>query len=311
MIISIFLSRVFHSLISRIVSVSLIAMACSIPAFCGEIHDAARVGDLAKVQSLLKENPDLVFSKDNNGNTPLDYAVWLDHKDIAELLLPFLGYAPDNYIPDSSDWWSLIRREEVPDELVQIKEGNKKIDDANFEIAGVALGDNQFKELAKKFGKADEITRGDAASGRHQVCYESLEGSPTVRLIFEFGEVEANFYLLEGGKSWSDSKACLKSKSITKNLKTRSGLRLGLNRSKVEAILGPPDAVRDDRIYYSRITRRRTTKKEFEEMRKYDPKKLSDQEAHSQFDFIEDYSFIEIHFENSRLVYLAVSRDIG
>jgi hypothetical protein len=226
-------------------------------------------------------------------------------------LLPLFAHSQDNDSHASSDWWSLIRREGVPDEIVQIKEGNKPIDNANFEIAGVALGDNQFKELAKKFGKADEITRGDAASGRHQVCYESLDVSPTVHLIFEFGEVEANFYLFEGGKSWSDSKACLKSKSITKNLKTRSGLQLGLDRSKVEAILGPPDAVRENRIFYSRITRRRTTQKEFEEMRKYDPEKLSDQEAHRQFDFIEDRSYIEIHFENSRLVYLAVSRDIG
>jgi hypothetical protein len=301
-----FITRLFHSKMPHLL---LFTLVLSIPAFCGEIHDAAKAGDLAKVKQLLQTNSKLVFIKNNNGNTYLDYAAWKDHKNIAELLLPFLGYAPDNYIPDSSDWWSLIRREGVPDELVQIKEGNKKIYDANFEIAGVALGDNQFKELAKKFGKADEITRGDAASGRNQVCYESLEGSPTVRLIFEFGEGEAaNFYLFEGGKSWNGSKSCLKSKLITKNLETRSGLRLGLNRPKVEAILGPPDAVRGDRIIYSRITRRRTTQKEFEEMRKYYPGKLNDQDAHEYFDFIEEHSFIEIHFENSRLIYLAASR---
>ena len=34
-------------------------------AFGGEIHDAARNGDVEKVKALLKDNPDLVFSKDS------------------------------------------------------------------------------------------------------------------------------------------------------------------------------------------------------------------------------------------------------
>ncbi len=38
------------------------------------IHVAAMKGDLRKVEALLKDNPDLVFSKDNIGWTPLSYA---------------------------------------------------------------------------------------------------------------------------------------------------------------------------------------------------------------------------------------------
>ena len=51
------------------------------------LHDAARDGELAKVQALLKDNPDLVFSKDAFGWTPLHYAVVSGQKDVAELLL--------------------------------------------------------------------------------------------------------------------------------------------------------------------------------------------------------------------------------
>jgi ankyrin repeat protein len=66
----------------------LIALAWNIPAFCGEIHDAAKNGGLAKVQALLKGNPDLVFSKDDAyGATPLHWATAFGHKDVAELLL--------------------------------------------------------------------------------------------------------------------------------------------------------------------------------------------------------------------------------
>ena len=45
----------------------LVALVWSSLAFCGEIHDAAKDGDLEKVKALLKDNPDLVNSKDNNG----------------------------------------------------------------------------------------------------------------------------------------------------------------------------------------------------------------------------------------------------
>jgi ankyrin repeat protein len=65
----------------------LVALAWSSPAFCGEIHDAARDGNLEKVKALLKGNPDLVFSKDDQGETPLHFAANLGHKDVVEFLL--------------------------------------------------------------------------------------------------------------------------------------------------------------------------------------------------------------------------------
>jgi hypothetical protein len=57
-------------------------------AFCGPIHDAARDGDVKKVELLLKEHPDLVSSKDEKyGQAPLHVAAFSDRLDIAKLLL--------------------------------------------------------------------------------------------------------------------------------------------------------------------------------------------------------------------------------
>jgi hypothetical protein len=52
-----------------------------------QIHDAARDGDLAKVQALLKGNPELVFGKGTHGGTRLHWAALKGHADVAELLL--------------------------------------------------------------------------------------------------------------------------------------------------------------------------------------------------------------------------------
>ena len=56
-------------------------------AFGGEIHDAAKAGNLEKVKALLKDNPELVSSKDESGLTPLEWAVIKGNKEMVKLLL--------------------------------------------------------------------------------------------------------------------------------------------------------------------------------------------------------------------------------
>ncbi len=76
----------FHRLAALLLGAA--ALAAATPGLCGPIHDAARAGDLAKVQSLVKQQPDLVFSKDEQyGQTPLHIAAFYGHKDVAEFLL--------------------------------------------------------------------------------------------------------------------------------------------------------------------------------------------------------------------------------
>jgi Protein of unknown function (DUF1566)/Ankyrin repeats (3 copies)/Ankyrin repeats (many copies) len=64
------------------------ALAFASPAFCGPIHDAARDGDIKKIELLLKTQPSLVSSKDEQyGQTPLHIAAFNDRLDVAKLLL--------------------------------------------------------------------------------------------------------------------------------------------------------------------------------------------------------------------------------
>ena len=79
--------RFCYSPIVRLATVMLIALGWSSLAFCGEIHDAAKNGDLGRVKALVKESPDLVFSRDDDGWTALHYAALNGKKDVVELLL--------------------------------------------------------------------------------------------------------------------------------------------------------------------------------------------------------------------------------
>ena len=73
--------------IHRCFPVILLILAWSSISFCGEIHVAAKTGDLQTVKVLVKGNSDLVSTKDDNGATPLHLASAWDHKDVVEWLL--------------------------------------------------------------------------------------------------------------------------------------------------------------------------------------------------------------------------------
>jgi ankyrin repeat protein len=51
------------------------------------IQDAAAIGDLERVKVMLKDNPDLVFSKDFSGQTALHWAAIQGQTDVVKLLL--------------------------------------------------------------------------------------------------------------------------------------------------------------------------------------------------------------------------------
>ena len=190
-------------------------------------------------------------------------------------------------LDDDSDWWSLVRREVYPDpeQIVGIKPQHTQLPASNFRILGVNVGDSPAAAL----GDATEVKRGDAASGRSQRCYVSETG--TVHLIFEQGEIQNAFILFQGGPDWKGSDSCLASPKLSENIATARGLKLGMSIKEVKAILGLPNLTRADKLVYYFTFRRTPGPK--------DPRAV---------EFIEVEDYIEVHFENSRLSYLAVSR---
>jgi hypothetical protein len=210
-------------------------------------------------------------------------------------------------IDDSSDWWSLHNENRSE---ATINAGSKALADKNFTILGLAVG-TQFEEIAAKLGKAQSVERGDASTGRYQVCYVSANSTERVHLIFEFGEDESLFYLFASGPDWNGSNLCRKSKQISTIIGTSSGLRLGLARPQIEAILGKSDFTTGEKLIWYRQVERKTSAEKFARMRKEYPEQLSDKSAHEKFDSYPEESNFEIRLVNSRLNYLAVSRSGG
>lgn len=205
---------------------------------------------------------------------------------------------------DSSDWWSLTRR---GDWDANTSPEDVEVSDQNFRIAGIPLGEGMFQALAAKFGKTSLIERGDGASGRVQACYAASREDGHTYLVFEEREVGFAFYLFENGPTWLGKDKCVSSKNVSKSLTTESGLRLGQTPEEVIGILGQPTRRFKEELRYFLVTKKKAGSEDLEQARR-DHSELSEQEIQNQYGTFDLSVYISAKFQNSELVYLAVSK---
>jgi hypothetical protein len=170
------------------------------------------------------------------------------------LALTLMGWtgSGSSQMDDNSDWWSLLR-EVGPDACSTLSK--EKPDGANFVIAGVDLRHaDPIRDAEEKVAKTSEImTRGDAGTGRTQICFKSASEKGRFKLIFEEGAggLPSAAYLIDGGPDWLESYKCVASKMVSEKLATSSGLHLGMTAAEVEKTLGKPCLESNDDIEYA------------------------------------------------------------
>lgn len=81
------LNYLFFSRGFRIAIVMTLALGWNGHAYCGPIHDAARKGDVKKIQALLQNDPMLVADRDKLGDTPLHSAALHGQLAAAQVLV--------------------------------------------------------------------------------------------------------------------------------------------------------------------------------------------------------------------------------
>jgi hypothetical protein len=202
------------------------------------------------------------------------------------------------HLRDNSDWWSLF----VSNHSVKFQKMDTP--EANLQILGISLDEEGFSNIPAKLGKAAEVTRGDASTGRGQFCYTSADGS--VRVIFERGEVEYAYYLFTGGPGWKGGEYCHKSDLVSGSASTGSGLQLRMNPADVQAVLGKPNIATAGKLIYARSIRKETSQEDLKKIRERSPS-LTDAQL-NEYRFYDLNVSIVARFSGSKLIYLAVAK---
>jgi hypothetical protein len=121
-----------------------------------------------------------------------------------------------------------------------------KLAPKNFEVLGITLGTSEFTDLQHILGPG---TSREAPEHEGLVtCYCSPGNDRTV-LEFEtwIGAI-VEFRFFHG--SPQKVSRCAKSRLVSKSLATASGVRLGMSRSEVIALVGTPTTMQEDHFIY-------------------------------------------------------------
>jgi hypothetical protein len=164
-----FPNRLLHSPFFRFTIMILFGLIWGCLAFCGEIHEAVKSNDLPKVRKLLKQNPELVSSKDNQDFTPLHLAALNGRRDIVTMLLANKANvnAKDNWGTTPLHWAAARGHTEVAELLLANKaEVNAKEDtEAGFTPLHWAAMNGHRHVVALLLANKADVNANDKRSG--------------------------------------------------------------------------------------------------------------------------------------------------
>lgn len=137
----------------------------------------------------------------------------------------------------------------------------------HLEILGFTLGKNTLAEVESKLGKSAvrKCSREEEAS--KEVCY--LAGEGQTRVVFEAG-FSGGWKELDGYKVIAGSlqrpcyRQCPRAAQVTGEVQTEGGLKLGLTREQLIALLGPPKQTRENKLSFQWQSRQAMTKEQQE-----------------------------------------------
>ncbi|MCG8335776.1 MAG: hypothetical protein MJE63_14760 [Proteobacteria bacterium] len=135
----------------------------------------------------------------------------------------------------------------------------------SFEILGLRLGINTLFDVASKLGNSDRFHTGEAGTSEYKVCYKVSQGDETIYLEFgSHGEMAGvpnfiltSFSLRSGQETLSYHTRCSPLNGSKIKAMTKSGLRLGISRHELRAILGKPEKTTDNSSRYSKCIQKK------------------------------------------------------
>lgn len=173
----------------------------------------------------------------------------------------------------------------------------------HLEFLGFTLGKTTLADVQAKYGKsiAKKCSREEEAG--KEMCYISA-GKDQTRVVFEAG-FSGGWKELDGYKVIAGNlvrpcyRQCPKASQMTSDVQTEGGLKLGLTREQLVALLGPPKQTRGNKLSFEWQSRQAMTK----EQREAESKTFKSPVTDAYYD-VQDT--IEVTLADSKVVEFAV-----
>jgi len=121
---------------------------------------------------------------------------------------------------------------------------------------GFTIGKTTLADVQAKLGCSERRKCSYDSEADDEVCYVAPDKDGTI-VVFASGAV-GGWTELTGYKVISSSvdahcyRQCFRSRKVNRKVKTKAGLRLGLTREQLVALLGAPSEVRGNTLIFSR-----------------------------------------------------------
>jgi len=139
---------------------------------------------------------------------------------------------------------------------------DKTLDKSNLTILGVVIGDCTSLDVYSKLGPSIPF-KDDTKPDVTQVCYLSNQDETLILFSFENSQC-SRFRLMTPKNKFHKWHFCEKSPLVSKHLATASGLKLGISKSRMKAILDAPQKEADESINYVYEWKQKMNKAEIE-----------------------------------------------
>jgi hypothetical protein len=139
---------------------------------------------------------------------------------------------------------------------------DKTLDKSNLTILGVVIGDCTSLDVYSKLGPSipfKDVAKPDVT----QMCYVSDQDETLVLFSFENSQC-SRFRLMSPKNKFYKWHFCEKSPLVSKHLATASGLKLGIRKSRMKAVLGAPQKESDENLTYVYEWQQKMNKAEIE-----------------------------------------------
>jgi hypothetical protein len=138
----------------------------------------------------------------------------------------------------------------------------------NLNVLGLTLGRSTLADVQAKFGKSVTRKRSREEEAAEELCYVSA-GHDQTKVVFEAGfsggwkELDG-FKVLAGGVGLLCYRQCPTASQVTREVQTEAGLKLGMTREQLVALLGTPTQVRGNQVSFEWRSRQAMTKEQKE-----------------------------------------------